>query len=375
VGISDGFASETPFASGALLPAGITAMSKHLYFDGIYFPINEQPGSIKPLNALGANDFTTSGTTKSPIYTPLFTPTFHSQLPEYFLTATQTESAIRDLSPNTTTIYGVPHGRDVGPPGGPPTQTWMTEYNINTKTIFPTTPENPVTYDGPAVNSAQAAHLQAKILLRSLVSMVSKGMTREYFYAAAHNEGFNMISESFMSALDAHPNAYPGDQLGGETMSSFQRMLAQFQGPGPEGSAHQLQLLSIAQEGNHAEFQGDGTAAHPDLYDREMLAVFPFQSSPTKFVIPVYVMTENMSTVYNSSEPESAVDRFDLPPENFRITLGNLPETANPPTVSAYDPIRNESTPVRFISCKGNEATFEIAATDYPRILTINYED
>jgi hypothetical protein len=182
-----------------------------------------------------------------------------------------------------------------------------------------------------------------------------------------------MIGESFMSALDAHPTVYPGDQLGGETMSSFKRMLAQFQGPGPEGNARQLQLLSIAQEGNHAEFQGDGTAAHPSLYDREMLAVFPFQSSPTKFVIPVYVMTENMSTVYNSNEPENGVDRFDLPPENFRITLGNLPETSTPPTVSAYDPLRAESTPARFVSRQGSKAIFEIAATDSPRLLELQY--
>lgn len=63
-------------------------------------------------------------------------------------------------------------------------------------------------------------------------------------------------SESFMSAVDARPSVYPGDQLGGATMSSFQRMLAQFQGPGPEGSARQLQLLSITQEGNQDRANG-----------------------------------------------------------------------------------------------------------------------
>jgi hypothetical protein len=375
VGVTDGFASQTPFASGALLPAGITAISKHLYDDGEDFPRENVINSLQPLNALGEKDFTIGGTQSTPIYSPLFVPTYHSQLPESYLTATHTETTVRDIAPITTTIYGVPHGRNVGPPGGEPTQTWMTEYNISTGILFPSDAENPITYFEPLVSPAQASHLQAEILLRSLVSMVNKGMTRDYFYAAAHTEGYNLIGESFIKALDAAPTTYPGDQLGGETMEAFRRMLAQFQGPGPTGAARQLELLSIAQEGDHAELTGDGTTAHPDLYDRDVLAVLPFQSSPTRFVIPVYVMTPNLTTVYDSSAPESSVTRFDLPDESFRITLGNLPETTDPPTVSAYDPIRNESTPARFVSRQGNRAVFEFAATDYPRLLTIDYTD
>jgi hypothetical protein len=373
VGITDGFASQTPFVSGAQLPTGTTAISKHLYDSGEYFPRDNVNSSIKPLNALGENDFTTGGTKANPLYAPLFIPTYHSLLPESFLTATQTETVVRDIAPLTTTIYGVPHGRDVGPPNGEPTQTWMTEYNINTNTLFPANPENPIDYDGPKVSPAQASHLQAEILLRSLVSMINKGMTREYFYAAAHEEGYNLISESFIKALDSNPKLYPGDELGGETMNAFRHMLAQFQGPGPNGAARQLELLSIVQEGDHSEFVGDGTSAHPDLYDREVLAVLPFQSSPTRFVIPVYVMTPSMTTVYNGSESESSISRFDLPNESFRITLGNLPETSYPPIVSAYDPMLAESTPARLVSRRGNQAVFEFAATDYPRLLEISY--
>jgi hypothetical protein len=372
VGITDGFASQTPFASGSLLPAGVTAMSKHLYNSGSYFPRDSASDSIRPLNALGANDFTTSGTASKPVYKSIFTPNYHSLLPESFLTATQTESVVRDIAPITTHIYGVPHSRDVGPENGGPTQTWMTEYNLNTNTLFPASPEHPTAYDGPKVNSAQAAHLQAEIVLRSLVSMINKGMTREYFYAAT-GEGWNLVSENYMSAVKTSPSVYPGDQLGGETMESLRRMLDQCQGPGLEGPTQQLSLLSIVQEGNHAEFAGDGTAGHPDLYDREMLAVLPFQSSPTRFVIPIYVMTPSLTTVYHANVPEDSVARFDLPDELFRITLGNLPETSSTPNVSAYDPIRNESTPARLVSRHGTKEVIEIAATDYPRLLTIDY--
>jgi len=374
VGVSDGFASQTPFASGANVPPGTTALSKHLYKNPTSIPAEYTPEpKIRPLNALSALDSTTKVTEANPIFTPLFTPSYVSALPEYYLTATQTETVIRDLAPITTTIYGVPHGRNVSPPGSEAPQTWMTEYNLRTELLAPINPEHPGEYLGSHVSPTQAGRLQAEILLRSLVSMVSKGMTREYFFAASHKESDNLISESFMSAVDADPSVYPGDQPGGETMEAFRHMLAQFQGPGPTGAARQLQLLSIAQEGNHTEFAGDGTAAHPDLYDREALAVFPFQSSPTRFVIPVYVMTPNLTTICDSGTPEGSPARFDLPNENFRITLGDLPETADPPAVSAYDPITGEATPARLISRQGDRAVFEIAATDYPRLLTIEY--
>jgi len=364
VGISDGFAGQTPFASGGSVPAGTTALSKHLYRGPQYFPRNAVLNSIMPLDALGSPDATTN---EAP-YTPRFTPRFTSALPEYFLTATQTETEVRDLAPFRTGIYGAPHGRDVGPTGGSPPATWMTEYNLNTNLLFPLRPENQDQYIGTA-SAAEKERLQAVVVLRSLVSMASKGMARVYFYAAAHAEGYSLISDRFMNALSASPDSYPGDQLGGPTMDGVRRLLAGFRGPGPGSALRQLELRSIAQEGNHAEFSGDGTAVHPDLYDRELLAVFPFQSSPTRFVIPVYVMTPNLTTVDSDS-----ANRFDLPDENFRITLGNLPETASPPQVSAYDPMRDEATPARFVSRQGDRAVIEISATNYPRLLTINLE-
>lgn len=156
-------------------------------------------------------------------------------------------------------------------------------------------------------------------------------------------------------------------------MTGFRNMLSRFQSAVANGTPRQLTLLSITQEGDHAQFAGDATAAHPTLYDSEALAVFPFQTSPTSFVIPVYVMTRDLLTLYEPQAVSSDVTRFDLPDENFRITLGNLPETTTPPAVSAYDPLRDASTPARIVSREGSTAVFELAATDYPRLLSIDY--
>jgi hypothetical protein len=132
-------------------------------------------------------------------------------------------------------------------------------------------------------------------------------------------------------------------------------------------------LGSITKSGNHAQFTGDGTTAHPSMYDRDELAVLPFQASPSHYVIPVYVMTRDMLTLYRPLASPSDVTRFDLPDETFKITLGNLPETATAPTVSSYDPLHHASAPARLVSREGNTAVFEVSATDYPRLLNLEY--
>ncbi len=365
VGLTDGFASQTPFPSGERLPVGLTALSKHPYAGPRVFPAEYKLKQILPVNALGERD----AAAKS--FTPFFIPSYQSLLPEYTLTATSTETLIRDVAPFTNYIYGQPHGREIGPPGGSPPQRWITEYNLGPGKATPVGPDEH-TPDPVALTPADREHFEAKVILRSLVATTGKGIARDYFFAAAPG-ALSLIGEGFHSALQASPDAYPGDAQGGETMSALRNLLAQFQGPGPEGAARQLRLLTIAQDGDHAQFAGDGSAAHPSLYDRNVLAVLPFQTSPTEFAIPVYVMTRDLLTLYEPGAPSTDVKRFDLPDETFRITLGNLPEAATAPAIAVHDPLTNQETPVRLVSYQGPTATIEIAATDYPRTLTLDF--
>jgi hypothetical protein len=369
VAISDGFASQTPFDGGALAPRGLTALSKHPYVSVRNFPAEYKLATIRPIDALGEPD-----TTSRRSFAPRFIPNYQTLLPEYTLTATSTTTLIHDLAPITTRIAAAPHGRYVGPRGGEPVQKWITEYNLALGNAAVMGPDGitPQTGKLATLGGADREHFHAKALLRSLVAMVGKGVSREYFFAAAPGP-LSLIGERFYKALEAHPRSYPQDALGGETLSGMRNMLGRFEGPGPSGPPRQLKLLAIAQDGNHAQFRGDGTPAHPDLYDREVLAVLPFQSSPTRFVIPFYVMTSNLLTLYEPGASPGEIHRFDLPDETFRITLGNLPETARPPAVSAYDPLRGRATPARLRSRAGAAAVFEVAATDYPRLLSIDY--
>ncbi len=84
-------------------------------------------------------------------------------------------------------------------------------------------------------------------------------------------------------------------------------------------------------------------------------------------------MTRDLLTLYNPSAPSSDPTRFDLPDESFTITLADLPPTATPPTVTAYDPLHNTTTPTHLLSYSPGTATIEIAATDYPRILELGF--
>jgi hypothetical protein len=47
-----------------------------------------------------------------------------------------------------------------------------------------------------------------------------------------------------------------------------------------------LTLDSITDTHNHYQFAGAGTAAHPNLYDRDVFAFLPFQVNAKRFVIP-----------------------------------------------------------------------------------------
>ena len=158
VGISDGFASQTPFPSGALAPLGMTALSKHLYNGAKQFPADYHEGHLRPLNAMGFRD-----TVGEKGFTPLFIPQFQSLFPEYFLSAISTETLVRDIAPITTTIYGLKHGREVGPVGGAPVQKWMTEYNLSPGKGIVMQADG-VTPAGVTMTPADRAHYFAKAL-------------------------------------------------------------------------------------------------------------------------------------------------------------------------------------------------------------------
>ena len=149
-----------------------------------------------------------------------------------------------------------------------------------------------------------------------------------------------LISESFFDAVDASPNV-DHTSLEGLPMQAIGRMTSTLAGAQPIAQPRQLTLTSIAQDGDDSQFTGNGTAAFPTLYNRDVLAFFPFQVSQNKFVAAVYVMTSDL-THYYTPYPAPGYTPYDLPPETYQLTIGNVNAAAA--TVSLTDPLTGQQS-------------------------------
>jgi hypothetical protein len=120
-------------------------------------------------------------------------------------------------------------------------------------------------------------------------------------------------------------------------------------------STRPLQVASISDTHDHYQFAGDGTTAHPNLYNRDVFAFLPFQVNARRFIIPYYVMTRDITK--------------DLPPEQFTVQIKGL--KGNGASVSAYDPINNKEVPVVVKGKAQDSLSVNLTATDYPYLLTV----
>ncbi|MDQ6744966.1 MAG: hypothetical protein M3Z27_02950 [Actinomycetota bacterium] len=350
VGIGDGFSNQTPFPAGSISPPGLTALDKHPYPPDLSFPPGPSNPSV-PLDALAHVDGR-----PDPVgnWHESFTPRFQAFSPEYLLTAIQSETLIRDLSPITTTIYGYPHGRFTHPPGSAAPAVWLTEDNV------------PVLNRLPRATPAVVRHIMTKGVLRILTSYVNKGASLVDLYAAKDGGNLNLINPAFFAAIDAARQ--PSAATAGETIAAVGRLVSALSPAQQSPQPRTLSLLGVADFANRIQFTGDGSRAHPPLYDRDVLAVFPFQVTSDRFVIPIYVMTRDMGHVYDPTVTGPA--RYDLPAEHFRLTLGGLhSDTAR---LTATDPVTGAPVPVEVHSRESGQLTVDMPVTDSPRLLVVD---
>jgi hypothetical protein len=362
IGVTNGFASQRYDEAGSTSPPGLTAISKHPYlYGGVRrFPPADVDG-IRPLDAQGDPDGTQDGDGD---WFEFFTPTYADFHPERYLWATEKTSSldmdhfVRDISPITTFVDGVAHGRQTRPPGGAPVQVWVTEMNIN--------PANAASRFG--VTAGDRVHMQAKSTLRTLASFVGKGVSNVYMYAVGGGS-YALVDGSFFTKLD-QTGVYPGDRAGGEVLDAVKRLTDGFAGAVAPAHPRSLSLLRVGDYAGNVQFAGDGSADHPPLYNRDVLAFLPFQVKPDRFVTAVYVMTSNVATNYKPGAPNTDPTRFDMPPETYRLTIGGTNGVGA--LVSATDPLTGQTVPVTVVSAAPDRLVVELPVTDSPRLLTID---
>ena len=364
VKVGDGFSDGTPFPSGATVPPGTAALDKHPYPP----PLNVHPGwvpepSIRPVDALGQPE--TAGLAGA---MDQFTPTYRVFMPEYYLEGIQTETLMRDLSDVETFVGPTPHGARTHPPGGQRPAVWITEDNMDATEAR-----------SNGLPAPDLAEFKAKAALRIYAAYGSEGVQAIDLFGAGKDSGSccQLISNAFFQAADRGVQFGTGAQAGsrsaqlalaGLPMEAIGRLTATFAGAQPIARPRQLTLDSIAQRGDARQFAGNGTPAFPALYNRDVLAFFPFQVSQNKFVAAVYVMTSDLTHRY-SATPAPQYTHYDLPAEQFRLTVGNV--NAPGARVSLTDPLTGQDQPVTIVSRRASQITVQLPVTDSPRMLTI----
>lgn len=341
VQVGDGMANTIPWPASSLEPDRVRAIDKHPYAGRHTYPQEPPPGGQEAINALGAVDAPGS-----------FVPSYSALFPEYFGTALQTETMVRDMGPMTNSIYGTQHGRYARTINGQvaPVSTWITEVN-----------EGPVE-DNPSISVPDALALKAKTTARYLAFYLNKGVSQLDFYAAnGGDKDLGMVLDSFLAYADQPGATYPADDSASTSpaLLTTQRMVARMSaGMDPSltpATTRQISVGSISDTHNHFQFAGDGTAAHPTLYDRDVFSALPFQVNSSRFVIPYYVQTRD----YTKS----------LTPEQFTVDLHGM--AGSNATVTAYDPINDTAVPVQVTSASSTALTVQLTATDYPYLLTV----
>jgi hypothetical protein len=338
VRLVDGFSNTLPWPASSQMPERVTALSHHPYAGRKKFPGEKSKGVA--LNALGLPD--TSG----------FQPVYEECFPEYFASALQTETMVRDMAPIQTEIYGTAHGRFARP--GNPCWCWITEVNYAPGEDGVTDPD-------------LALRLKAKAITRYFCFYLNKGVERLYLFAAGANDPtkgdleLGVLKQDFIDRTISG-KTYPADD-GGWTSPALLavRRIADRMRDGLDPNLRQtraLELESIEQSGGGKQFEGDpkDPISHPPLYDRDVLAVLPFQVNAKKFIIPYYVVTRDI--------------RRPLPEERFTVAIKGL--KGEGAKMTAYDPVLDRSRDARLVSDQNGVVKLELAAADYPVLLEVN---
>jgi hypothetical protein len=330
VGLSNGFANTIPWPGAGEQPDRITAISKHPYQGRLTYPKNEYPGA--QLDAL----FQTPN--------PAFIPSYSEFLPEYFGLGLQTETAIRDMAPISTSIYGgKTHGRFAGKVERP---VWITEVNLD--------PGD----ENPKVSVERAWQIKAKLISRYLTFYLNKGVSRvALFGISGGDKNIGIVPQVFLDRLPnllttADPQLFisPPLRVIGHISQQFSIGLDR-----NLKTTRPLQVLSIGDTHDHFQFAGNGKPGTPNLYDRDVLVILPFQINKKRFVIPYYVMTRDVTK--------------DLIPENFTVEIAGF-NTAGA-VLSVYDPIRDRPVPFTIQSKTKSSFKLQLTAADYPYLLTV----
>ncbi|HLK56714.1 MAG TPA: malectin domain-containing carbohydrate-binding protein, partial [Chthonomonadaceae bacterium] len=355
--LSDGFANTIPWDASSVEPPRIGAINKHPYPSRRTYPHDEYPST--EVNALGRFD---PDSADDPL-NPGFLPSYSVLFPEEGMFSLQTEFMERDTAPMTNVIQQLQHGR----------YTRLVNGNFDPCPVQVTETGVAPAEDNASITPDRALAIKAKSTARFYCFFLNKGVTQLYLYTADGNPAFTsnftprdgdlylgVVQDNFMAYVtQTTPPSYPTNDVPytSPALATLSHIVTQMsnQLDPTITSTRPIQVASIAEPSNQIYFTGDGTAAHPSLYNHDVLAILPYQVNAHRFVIPYYVASADIMQ--------------DMSPESFTVKLTGLNGAGA--TVTAYDPIKDASVPVAVAAQDGNSLTLNLTAVDYPYLLIV----
>lgn len=321
VAMTNGFGATVPWVASSLQPARVSAISKHPYPPIKSFPRDEQRDNA----ALGANGKPTN-----------FVPRYTCFFPEYFATAIQTETLMRDVASSANAIYGTQHGRMARTLGEKPAPVgvWLTEIGLDLR-------EHGMT-DGEA-----GARLKTKFSLRSVLFHLGIGVDRVYLFEALGNTNRYALVPDAASTLPTPPL---------QALERAISVIGGLQGNLFEGPVRPLSFGIVSNPSAGMVVEGNGDPGTPSLRSTDCLVLLPFQSAPGRLVIAYYVMTRDVRT--------------DMPPEVIQLQVAGLPGTSA--KAEGYDPLTDLPVPCRIVKRHAEQLALEVTVTDAPRFIVLS---
>lgn len=348
VRVVSGFSNQRPWDNGADVFPGQYGFSRH-YYSGIPTSAFSPPTNQPVIDALGQER-------------PLaFMPELRMGMPEHWLTGIKTEMMSRDLQPFPNSFKK--HFRYSLNPAGVHSPVWMTEFNVYrgewSKLLEA---ETGVKTADPRFQELLES-LAAKSLLRSLLMLTHKGVELIHFYSArSPMREFGLLSESFFTGDKTFESA-------GLQLHACRRLKDFLDADAAPRIPRQLGVGRIVEHAPLLLQRGDGTAAHPDYFARDRLAILPFQTSANRFAVALYVVTSDPAHAWAPDADPLDPTRYQLPPQMFDITLTNV--SGRGARVRYHDPLTGQDIPAAVVSSAPDALTVRLPLTDSPRLLAI----
>ncbi|WP_248927129.1 PA14 domain-containing protein [Paenibacillus hamazuiensis] len=375
VNVISGFSNQRPWDNGTEMWLNQDGFSKH-YYTG-YSPDESPivPGNTDDkklyIDALGKLDGKRNPDNYDhSVAGSYLVPAHMSAFPERHFYFYQSESAVRDIQP-----FPGPwthHFRYANPGNGKVPQVWMSETNY-ARMLFARELIDKLGISAKDEKLVSLMHyIGTKTTLRNYIFFGHKGYHTINLYAAkSEDTGFTVIPEAFYSELKKNNYVLTDSvkQLAGPQLRAVANVTNLIKTGKKIDTPRALKVDRIVEYKPRLVFEGDGTPEHPDRYNRDDLAVLPYQLDAGKFAIGYYVVTRNMTHSYDTTKDVLDPDRYAMPMQSFDITFSNI--CGERASVYAYDPIEDTKHPVQIVDSDASHITVKVDSVDYPRFLIV----